>query len=93
MRFDDADVLSLSEAAKALPGKISTSTIWRWATSGQRGIRLDSLRIGGRLYTSRRALQSFCEAVSQRVVVEKPHYRDANAEAELAELRRRGFSV
>lgn len=93
MRFDDPDVLSLSEAAKVLPGKISTSTIWRWATTGQRGVRLDSLRIGGRIYTSRRALQSFCEAVSDRAVVEKPHFRDANAEAELAELRRLGFRV
>ena len=93
MRFDEPDILSLAEAAKALPGKVAVSTVWRWATTGQRGVRLDSLRIGGRIYTSRRALQSFCEAVSDRAVVEKPHFRDTNAEAELAELRRRGFRV
>lgn len=90
MRFDDPDVLSLSEAAEALPGKISTSTIWRWATSGQRGILLDSLRIGGRIYTSRSALQNFCEAVSKRSAV-KPRLRHTRLAAMEAELTRLGL--
>lgn len=92
MRFDDPDVLSLSEAAKALPGKISTSTIWRWATNGQRGVLLDSLRIGGRLYTSRRALQCFCEAVSKRKL-SKPRPRQTHLAAAEARLRRLGFKL
>lgn len=90
MRFDDPDVLSLSEAAEVLPGKISTSTIWRWATSGQRGILLDSLRIGGRIYTTRRALQSFCEAVSKRQLM-KPRPRQTRLAAIEARLRQQGF--
>lgn len=37
-----------------------TSSIWRWASSGVRGgIRLETVRVGGRVYTSREAIFRF----------------------------------
>lgn len=63
-KFDDPDVLPLAEAAKIVPGGgVSRGTVWRWATRGQRGVVLDSLRVGGRLFTTRRALQDFFDEV------------------------------
>ena len=42
------------------PGKkLSFSTLWRWATKGIRGHRLEVLRVGGALCTSEAALKRF----------------------------------
>jgi hypothetical protein len=40
---------------------IQLTTIYRWMTRGARGIRLDSIRIGGCNLTPREALQGFAE--------------------------------
>ena len=95
MRFDEPDILSLAEAAAALPGKVAVSTVWRWCRVGHHGVILDSLRVGGRIYTSRRALQAFCEARSVATPRLEPSLtRQAQIEAEeIAELRRLGFNV
>ncbi|WP_390622211.1 DUF1580 domain-containing protein [Tautonia marina] len=39
--------------------KVHTSTVWRWAMKGYRGTRLETLRVGGTLCTSREALERF----------------------------------
>lgn len=93
MKFDDEDVLSLSEAAKALPGKTSSSTVWRWATVGYRGVLLDTLRIGGRIFTSRRALQCFFEATSTRPEPMRSTSIPGSVVHADAELRKRGYKV
>lgn len=58
----------LGEAPKHLPprgGKrIHQATIFRWAKSGVRGVRLETIRVGGSLCTSSQALQRFCERLS-----------------------------
>jgi len=51
--------LSLSEAARILPGRPSTSTVWRWARRGLRGVRLGYGRVGRKIVTSRSALERF----------------------------------
>lgn len=54
------------EAAKEVPGRPHTSTIIRWMLKGVAGGQtLDSVKIGGRRYTSREALQLFAERLSQ----------------------------
>ena len=50
-----------SEAAKHIPGRPNASTIWRWHRRGVRGVRLETIVVGGRRYTSRAALQRFFE--------------------------------
>lgn len=63
------NVISLTEAAKALPkidGKrIHAASLWRWARKGVRGVKLDTRQLGGRLVTSLEALERFSKALSE----------------------------
>jgi hypothetical protein len=60
--------IPLKEAANVLPrrnGKrINFSTLWRWSMRGVRGVKLETLRIGGTLATSHEALQRFADALT-----------------------------
>src|SRR5882724_7722290 len=40
------------------------SSFWRWARKGLRGVKLDYVRIGHRLVTSREALDRFANALA-----------------------------
>lgn len=57
-------LLTLDEAAHSLPGNLAPSTAWRWCRKGIRGIRLESVVIGGKRYTSTAALARFAEALT-----------------------------
>jgi hypothetical protein len=66
-------LLNLEQAAKLpwLPRprcgkKIATSSLWRWCVQGVGGVKLDSLFLGGRIYTSPAALKRFMQAVQPR---------------------------
>ncbi len=50
-------LLTLAEAAKRLPTRPHVSTIWRWAATGG----LETVRLGGRVYTSIEAIERFAE--------------------------------
>lgn len=67
-------VLSLSDAARWLPPvngrRPHTATIWRWASKGINGIRLETARIGRRVITSAEALQRFTSALAERPTIE-----------------------
>lgn len=57
-------LLTLSQAARLLvtergDGKVSPVTLWRWATKGKRGKRLEACYGSGQLCTSRQALARF----------------------------------
>lgn len=58
-------LLSLPDAARHLPGQPHASTVFRWASRGVRGVRLETCLVGGRRYTSRQALQLFAEATTR----------------------------
>lgn len=60
----DDQLLTLSQAAKLLPGKPHVSTLWRWVQHGCRGIKLESLVLAGRRFTSREALDRFAAATT-----------------------------
>lgn len=59
----DADLLTLAEAAALLPGqngkRPSISTLWRWCRHGLNGVRLEYVRCGRKMLTSRQALCRF----------------------------------
>ncbi len=61
-------LLSLTDAAKALPPidgrRPHTSTLWRWCRKGVRGIRLEHVRLGNRVCTSREALVRFSQRLA-----------------------------
>jgi len=44
--------------------RVHISAVYRWLLRGIRGIRLESLKIGGTTYTSKEALQRFADRLS-----------------------------
>jgi hypothetical protein len=51
--------------AKSRDGKaINFSTVWRWATGGIRGVRLETVRIGSTLCTTDAAIKRFIDRLS-----------------------------
>ena len=63
-------LIPLNQVPKYLPkrktGKaIHISAIYRWIQKGLKGVKLESIRVGGTSYTSRQALQRFAEKQTQ----------------------------
>lgn len=62
--METESLLSLSEASRYLPDRPHVSTLHRWRLRGIRGIKLETILVGGRRYTSREALERFTVAVT-----------------------------
>ncbi len=65
-------IVSLRDAAKLCPSrrrgkKPHISCLYRWTKSGCRGVRLESLQVGGTRCTSKQALRRFFEALTRQV--------------------------
>ena len=63
-------VLSLNDAVSRLPrrrrgSRPHVATLYRWAQSGLRGVKLETIQIGGTCCTSREALQRFFDALTR----------------------------
>jgi hypothetical protein len=58
------DLVLLGKAATLLPGRTHRSTLERWRLVGRRGVKLETVLIGGQRYTSKQALARFAEAVT-----------------------------
>ena len=59
-----SNYLSLSEVAAIAPGRPHTATVWRWCRRGIRArsgvrVRLEHLRVGGRVFVEKKALDRF----------------------------------
>ena len=70
-------VLSLTDAAKILPRRRAgkrphVATLYRWASRGLRGVKLETIQVGGTLCTSREAVQRFCEQLSESDATPSP---------------------
>ena len=55
---------TFAEAAKRLPGRPHISTWHRWRTRGVHGVKLATVKIGGRRMVAADDLQRFIEAVT-----------------------------
>lgn len=81
IHIHEEQLMRLGEVSTDLPRrngkKIHTSTVWRWTRRGLRGIRLETLRIGGTTYTSKEALQRFANQLSR--IGESPPMREQPA--------------
>lgn len=62
--LNDEPLLTLSRAMRGLQNHPSPSTAWRWHRKGIRGVRLETVVVGGRRYTSKAALDRFVAAVT-----------------------------
>ena len=58
------NLVSLTDAAKTLPGRPNVTTIWRWRNRGVRGVKLETILSGGRRFTSIEALRRFQDQVT-----------------------------
>lgn len=90
-------VITLAEAARDTAGRrLHLSTVHRWRLRGVAGVKLETVLIGGRRYTSREALQRFFARSTaardgQHIPEQSPTHREkAIRDAEL-ELSRAGI--
>ena len=61
------NLITLSKAARDLPSRngkrgINNSTVWRWTVRGIRGVKLETVLVGGTRFTSQQALNRFFHA-------------------------------
>lgn len=65
----DEHVVTFTEATAIIPKfngrKMHASSLWRWARKGVRGVRLETLRLGGRYVTTVEAIERFAKTLSQ----------------------------
>lgn len=59
------DMLTLSEVARELPSRPHVSTVWRFARRGIGGQKLETVKIGSRVFSSRQAVTRFLEATQR----------------------------
>lgn len=92
-------VISLRDAAKSLPGrngrKVHISTLYRWTTRGLKGVRLETVHVGGIVCTSQEALQRFCDRLSESDVTRPKHKEHPSRKRaiELAEQQLRDAGI
>jgi hypothetical protein len=84
-------VVPFAEAARRLPRlrrdrPVNPATLWRWASSGLRGIVLETCRVGGTRCTSLEALARFFAALEGRKENPPPAQTPRRVEAELARI-------
>lgn len=92
--------LTLREIADVLPRvggkKIHLSTLHRWTIHGARGVKLETVRLGSRVLTSREAVGRFVAALSAlpprarpRRAVPEPRATSATRQREIEAAERR----
>ncbi|MBI3817443.1 MAG: DUF1580 domain-containing protein [Planctomycetes bacterium] len=62
MNLLDETLISPLTATRLVPGqkkKVHVATVFRWMSIGSRGVKLESVRVGGCRYTSREAILRF----------------------------------
>ena len=70
-RLLDETLMTIPEAAKLFPGAkgskaIYAATVYRWARIGVRGRRLETIRVGSLVRTSREAIERFVTALTEQ---------------------------
>ncbi len=70
----------LTAVPSALPSRPHLATVWRWGLHGVRGVKLETLLIGGVRYTSDEAVARFISRLNEPGAVREP----VNAAAERA---------
>ncbi len=84
-------LIPLSEAPAEIPGRPSLCTLWRWRLKGVKGRKLESLALGGKIFTSREAIKRFVQhqGGTEASKISTPAKRErsiAQAERELADI-------
>ena len=60
------ELIPLSQAARSLPSKPGAATLWRWHRRGVKGVKLEIVRVGGRVFTTASAWRDFVTRMTSR---------------------------
>jgi hypothetical protein len=85
------ELMSISEASRLLPNNPGPETIWRWRTKGIRGIRLQTVLIGGRRFVTRKAIEEFIERLTEAAEQRSTEQRQERSEATIVNLKSAGL--
>ncbi len=66
-------LIAIRDIPGEVPNRPHISTVWRWIQRGCRGIKLETVLVGGRRYASRESLTRFIEATTAAADGEKPN--------------------
>jgi hypothetical protein len=77
INFATEQVLTFRAATEFLPRRrrgrrVNVATLYRWSLRGCRGVRLETMQIGGTRCTSVEALQRFFEALTPQIELPVP---------------------
>ena len=65
-------IFPLAKTKDHLANRPSLATVYRWAFKGVRGVKLETIMIGGRRFTSREAVAHFVARLSEPACAPKP---------------------
>jgi Protein of unknown function (DUF1580) len=91
------EILTFSQAARRLPRlrndrPVSPATIWRWATVGLRGVKLETTKVGSVNCTSIEALRRFLDHLNGQPKPSAPAKQRNDSEADVEQkLSKRGY--
>ena len=90
--------VSFAAAPAIIPGRPHISQVYRWASRGLRGIRLEWVQVGGQRYTSREAIQRFISRLTaaaggEAAPTPPPARRQAEVSRAESELVAAGYEV
>lgn len=97
INIDNEELLTLKEVARLFPsartdGTIRLNTVYRWVNKGFRGVRLETVDVGGACYSSREAVKRFARFRSRALNLQPEPGRLPEREARTNEiLRKRGL--
>jgi hypothetical protein len=78
--------LSLTQLARQ--EGVSIPTTWRWAMRGIKGIKLETLQIGGRRYCTQESFARFVEATTRAANGEQPSTKVCTNRGRQADISR-----
>jgi len=67
--LDNEGLISLEEATKLVPSAPAVVTVWRWCRNGCRGLYLEHILLGRRMFTSEEAVGRFLAACNRVQIV------------------------
>lgn len=83
------NIIPIPEVPAHVPSRPHIATVWRWMQRGVRGVKLETILIGGKRFTSAEAIQRFIEdstaAADGRPVPKAKRTRDRQRAIERAE--------
>lgn len=59
--IQNEELIPFPDAPSHIPGRPHIATVHRWRLSGARGVKLDSILVGGKRFTSIEAIERFIE--------------------------------